>query len=91
MRIGTAEIYRQVEQLNEVVEALVIGQDWDNDARVVLFVRLREGLELDDALTHTIRNAYPRGSHASARAGQGRASHRHSPDPQWQDRRASRS
>jgi len=55
VRIGTAEIYRHVEQLDEVVESLVIGQDWDNDVRVVLFVVLREGLELDDALQQKIR------------------------------------
>ncbi|HSD60469.1 MAG TPA: acetoacetate--CoA ligase, partial [Burkholderiales bacterium] len=65
VRIGTAEIYRQVEQLDEVVESLVIGQDWDNDVRVVLFVRLREGLALDPALMERIRariraNATPR-------------------------------
>ena len=45
VRIGTAEIYRQVEQLDEVVESLVIGQDWEGDVRVVLFVRLREGAD----------------------------------------------
>ncbi|MBI4739994.1 MAG: acetoacetate--CoA ligase [Betaproteobacteria bacterium] len=50
VRIGTAEIYRQVEQLPEVVESLVIGQDWGQDVRVVLFVKLREGLTLDEAL-----------------------------------------
>jgi acetoacetyl-CoA synthetase len=55
VRIGTAEIYRQVEQLPEVVESLVIGQDWDADVRVVLFVRLREGLSLDDALVRKIK------------------------------------
>ncbi len=55
VRIGTAEIYRQVEQLDEVVEALVIGQDWDSDVRVVLFVRLRDGVELDEALIDRIR------------------------------------
>jgi acetoacetyl-CoA synthetase len=59
VRIGTAEIYRQVEQLDEVVEAIVIGQDWPpgevGDVRVVLFVRLREGLALDDALIDRIR------------------------------------
>ena len=55
VRIGTAEIYRQVEQLDEVVESLVIGQAWDNDVRVVLFVRLREGLVLDDDLIKRIR------------------------------------
>ena len=55
VRIGTAEIYRQVEQLDEVVEALVIGQEWQNDVRVVLFVRLREDLPLDSALIEKIR------------------------------------
>jgi acetoacetyl-CoA synthetase len=55
VRIGTAEIYRQVESLEEVVESLVIGQDWDGDVRVVLFVKLREGLGLDDALVAKIK------------------------------------
>ncbi|MDB5864923.1 MAG: acetoacetate--CoA ligase [Betaproteobacteria bacterium] len=55
VRIGTAEIYRQVERLDEVVESLAIGQDWQHDVRVVLFVRLREGLVLDDALIERIR------------------------------------
>jgi acetoacetyl-CoA synthetase len=55
VRIGTAEIYRQVEQLDEVVESLVIGQDWDNDVRVVLFVRLRDGASLDKALVDKIK------------------------------------
>jgi acetoacetyl-CoA synthetase len=55
VRIGTAEIYRQVEQLPEVVESLVIGQEWHDDVRVVLFVRLREGTVLDDALRERIR------------------------------------
>ncbi len=56
VRIGTAEIYRQVEQLDEVVESIVVGQDWDNDVRVVLFVVLREGLHLDDPLVDQIKN-----------------------------------
>ena len=43
VRIGTAEIYRQVEQLDEVKEAIVIGQNWDRDVRVVLFVVMNEG------------------------------------------------
>jgi acetoacetyl-CoA synthetase len=65
VRIGTAEIYRQVETLPEIQEALVIGQDWDNDVRVVLFVRLKEGVTLDDELRDCIRrtireNASPR-------------------------------
>ena len=55
VRIGTAEIYRQVEQLDEIVESLVIGQQWDNDERIVLFVRLREGVALTDALQDRIR------------------------------------
>jgi acetoacetyl-CoA synthetase len=56
VRIGTAEIYRQVEQLDEVMEGLVIGQEWEDDVRVVLFVRLRDGCELDDALVDRIRD-----------------------------------
>jgi len=55
VRIGTAEIYRQVEQLDEVVEGLVIGQDFEGDVRVVLFVVLRPGRTLDDALVDRIR------------------------------------
>ncbi len=55
VRIGTAEIYNQVEQIPDIVEALAIGQDWDNDVRVVLFVRLRPGAVLDEALEKTIR------------------------------------
>jgi acetoacetyl-CoA synthetase len=55
VRIGTAEIYRQVEQLEEVVESLVIAQKWDNDERVVLFVRLRDGLTLSEELRSRIR------------------------------------
>jgi len=56
VRIGTAEIYRQVEKLDEVLESLAIGQDWNNDVRVVLFVRLRPGISLSDALKQKIRN-----------------------------------
>jgi acetoacetyl-CoA synthetase len=55
VRIGTAEIYRQVEQVPEVIESLAVGQDWDNDVRVVLFVRLRAGATLDDALIARIK------------------------------------
>jgi acetoacetyl-CoA synthetase len=55
VRIGTAEIYRQVEQLPEVVESLVVGQEWQGDVRIVLFVRLRPGLTLDTPLTERIR------------------------------------
>ncbi|MGD8635921.1 MAG: acetoacetate--CoA ligase [Gammaproteobacteria bacterium] len=56
VRIGTAEIYRQVERLEEVVESLAIGQQWRDDVRVVLFVRLREGLGLNDELRQKIRD-----------------------------------
>ncbi|MCY1369504.1 Acetyl-coenzyme A synthetase [compost metagenome] len=55
VRIGTAEIYRQVEKVEEVLESIAIGQDWDGDVRVVLFVRLREGVTLDDTLRERIR------------------------------------
>ena len=55
VRIGTAEIYRQVEKLPEIVESLAVGQDWRGDVRVILFVRLREGVRLDDALKERIR------------------------------------
>jgi acetoacetyl-CoA synthetase len=59
VRIGTAEIYRQVEKLSEVVESLVIGQAWppgsSGDVRVVLFVKLREGLVHDEALSNRIK------------------------------------
>ncbi len=54
VRIGTAEIYRQVEQVPEVVESLAVGQSWQGDVRIVLFVRLRDGVTLDDALRRRI-------------------------------------
>jgi acetoacetyl-CoA synthetase len=70
VRIGTAEIYRQVEQVPEVLDSVVVGQNWQDDVRVILFVVLREGLDLDDALIariqQTIRaNTTPR--HVPAR------------------------
>jgi acetoacetyl-CoA synthetase len=55
VRIGTAEIYRQVEQLEEVVESLVIGQEWEGDVRVVLFVKLKEGVALSEELAGAIK------------------------------------
>ncbi len=55
VRIGTAEIYRQVEKLEAILESIVVGQAWDNDVRVVLFVKLREGVVLDDDLEKRIR------------------------------------
>ncbi len=55
VRIGTAEIYNQVEQMGEVAEALCIGQDWDDDVRVILFVRLASGVALTDELVKAIK------------------------------------
>ncbi len=55
VRIGTAEIYRQVETLPEILEAIVIGQNWQNDVRVILFVRLQEGIVLDESLINKIK------------------------------------
>jgi acetoacetyl-CoA synthetase len=54
VRIGTAEIYRQVEKVEEVLESIAIGQEWQGDVRVVLFVRLRDGVVLDDELKQRI-------------------------------------
>ena len=62
VRIGTAEIYRQVEQMPEVVESLVVGQEWEDDVRIVLFVRLRQSLQLDDALRERIRQGIRQGT-----------------------------
>lgn len=55
VRIGTAEIYRQVEKVPQVTDSVAIGQQWQDDVRVVLFVRLVEGVELDEALQQQIR------------------------------------
>jgi acetoacetyl-CoA synthetase len=65
VRIGTAEIYRQVEGLEEIEDSLVVGQDWEGDVRVILFVKMKEGLDLTDELRNKIRlairqNASPR-------------------------------
>jgi len=65
VRIGTAEIYRQIEGIPAIMDSVVIGQDWQDDVRVVLFVKLREGVVLDEALQDLIRktirnNASPR-------------------------------
>ena len=70
VRIGTAEIYRQVEKLDAIVESIVVGQDWEDDVRVVLFVVLRRGEALDESLEQAVRstirqNATPR--HVPAR------------------------
>jgi acetoacetyl-CoA synthetase len=65
VRIGTAEIYRQVEQLPEIAESLAVGQSWDGDERIVLFVRLAPGVTLDDALRKRISDRLR--AHASPR------------------------
>ncbi|MDP1602407.1 MAG: acetoacetate--CoA ligase [Legionella sp.] len=65
VRIGTAEIYRQVEKIPAVLDSIVIGQDWQDDVRVVLFVKLREGITLDEALQTLIRQTIK--THASPR------------------------
>ncbi len=56
VRIGTAEIYRQVETIPEILDSLVVGQNWDNDVRVILFVKLREGVELTEELKKKIKD-----------------------------------
>ena len=65
VRIGTAEIYRQVEQMDEIEDSVVVGQNWKNDVRVILFVKLATGHELTDKLRDKIKqtirtNASPR-------------------------------
>jgi acetoacetyl-CoA synthetase len=65
VRIGTAEIYRQVEQMEEVEDSVVVGQNWKNDVRVILFVKVAQGFELTDDLKNKIKktirlNASPR-------------------------------
>jgi acetoacetyl-CoA synthetase len=62
VRIGTAEIYRQVEQIPQILECVAVGQEWEADVRIVLFVRLREGMELDQALQDHIRQTIRRGA-----------------------------
>jgi len=56
VRIGTAEIYRQVEKLSEVLESIVVEQNWQDDVRVILFVKLKDGLQLDNQLKGIICN-----------------------------------
>ena len=62
VRIGTAEIYRQVDKIGAVSESIVVGQKWQNDVRIVLFVKLREGMMLDDALSDEIRQTIRAGA-----------------------------
>lgn len=62
VRIGTAEIYRQVEQVDAVKESICVGQDWDGDVRVILFVVLKKGWALDDNLVKEIKTKIRNGS-----------------------------
>jgi acetoacetyl-CoA synthetase len=62
VRIGTAEIYRQVEQIEEVTESIAVGQDWDGDVRVILFVTLRDGATLNDDLIARIKTQIRQGA-----------------------------
>ena len=55
VRIGTAEIYREVENFPDVIEAIAVGQEWDNDTRIVLFVKMAEGATLTAELEAAIR------------------------------------
>jgi len=87
VRIGTAEIYRVVERIAEVEEAVAIGQIWQSDTRVVLFVKLRDGQALDAQLEERIRSEIRR--HARrARPGEDRSGGRHSPHQEQQGGRA---
>jgi acetoacetyl-CoA synthetase len=70
VRIGTAEIYSAVESLPQIAEALAVGQDWNGDVRVVLFVRLSNGAILDEALKKEVRStirAYTTARHVPAK------------------------
>jgi acetoacetyl-CoA synthetase len=65
VRIGTGEIYRQVEQIPEIIESIAVGQDWNNDVRIILFVKLKKDIVLDDELINRVKkqvrlNASPR-------------------------------
>ena len=57
VRIGTAEIYKIVEAFDEILESIVVGQSWDNDVRIVLFIKLKEGLHINENLTLRIKNS----------------------------------
>jgi acetoacetyl-CoA synthetase len=72
VRIGTAEIYRQVERIPEVLEALVVGQDWQGDQRILLFVVLREGSSSTRRCSAAHPPQHPREHHAAPRAGEDR-------------------
>lgn len=62
VRIGTAEIYRQIENIPEISDSVVIGQNWENDVRIILFVKLKKGVTFDSSLLQTIKNNISRGA-----------------------------
>jgi len=72
VRIGTAEIYRQVENIPEIADSLVVGQDWKGDVRVILFVKLAEGQKLSEELKNKIRNNLRTNASTKTRPGQDR-------------------
>jgi acyl-coenzyme A synthetase/AMP-(fatty) acid ligase len=90
VRIGTAEIYNQVEQMDEVVEAICIGQDWDDDVRVVLFVRLRRRRDARRRPEGENPRQDPHRRLAAPRAGKDHRGYRHPAHQVRQDRRARR-
>ena len=91
VRIGTAEIYRQVEQLDAVLEAVAVAQDWDGDVRVVLFVVLREGLAAHRGVDARDQDTDPCRRDTAARASGGFGGSRYSPHQIRQDHRTRRS
>ena len=62
VRIGTAEIYRQVEQLDEILRSIVIGQEWNGDTRIVLFVKLNSNIKLSEELINKIKTKIKSGA-----------------------------
>jgi len=62
VRIGTAEIYRQVEKISDVLESIAVGQDWQGDSRVILFVKLKENIQLNDDLIKLIKTQIRNGA-----------------------------
>ena len=88
VRIGTAEIYAEVEKMPEVAECVAVGQDWEGDVRVVLFVALREGTVLDEALIAAIKTGIRAGSSPRHVPAKILAGSRHPPYPDRQGHRA---
>jgi acyl-coenzyme A synthetase/AMP-(fatty) acid ligase len=90
VRIGTAELYRQVEPLPEVEDSLVIGQEWEGDVRVILFVKMADGADVHRRAAHTHPQADPHQLHAAPRAGQDHRGRRHPVHHQHEEGRTRR-